>query len=1122
MIEKAHQYIITHSNITQLSTYSLLKHVHSALFLDHKDYLKLVPSEITINEAIFTHPEDTLGFPPVHIQQQDQHIMLYCSCAQPKNKLCDHQAQALFCLLEKENYRIFFDDDLRRRKLRAVAKDYGLEQEKDLDAFFSIHYEDGKINIQTQVKELLKIDQQHFERHLLPITSGKPNESKPTKESLQTILVIGRHRYYQQLHIQLMQAERTLQGALKNPVDPIDSMSLLWKTQNSEAIKFYTALYALQNQYKDAEESLDANILLAIAKNPLDFPVYYHDRAASEKVNSRTLRPVSLQAVEATMELFVFKKEPFYEITGELHLAGLILPFSALVIRYQSLIYHQEQFYALNNPDVLRALLFFKANHEKLLIHPSKYAEFMEQVLAPLEEDVRIHYRYMKAAAAAQQEAISKTMEPLLYLEQEGSYIALTPVMKYGNLEVPVYSKKQLYTTDENKNSVHIARNLDAEERLTRVIMQQHSDFKAQRMERRYFYLHKDLFFDEDWFLQAFEQWRNQGISILGFNKLSNTNTNAHQAKIDIQILSGEDWFNMALTIQFGSQTASLKDIQRSIRRKQKFVELGDGTQGLLPEAWLQKIASYFQRFEVEKDLFKIPKVAFEDMTALLDETLLGPQLQQEVQALRSALTHSKKAPNVPLPQALQATLRPYQQEGLNWLVHLDKHHFGGCLADDMGLGKTLQIIAFIVYLAAHKKPAAPHLIVVPTSLLSNWEAELAKFAPTIRFQTYHGATKNKDVLHAEDYDVLLTSYGTIQADLTTWRKLSFDCIFLDEAQAIKNPSAQRYKAMCTLKARNRFTLTGTPIENNSFDIYAQLSFCCPGLLGNKPYFKNTYALPIDRFGDRKRAQELYATIAPFLLRRTKNQVAKELPEKTEVILYCEMGEKQRAVYDRYEEELRNFVATLDEDAINEKRPHVLAGLTRLRQLCDSPLLLKEGYSGEDATKVKVLMEEINAKVGEHKILVFSQFVEMLDIIKEALEQQGIGYAYLTGQTTNRGQKVESFKNEADVRVFLISLKAGGVGLNLTEADYVYLVDPWWNPAVENQAIDRIHRIGQTKKVIAVRLICSQSVEEKMLNLQQRKKQLAQDLVKAQWLNNGGSLSKQELVDLLKPSASDA
>jgi len=1115
MSEKAHQYILEQTSIAQLSTYTLLKHVHSALFLDHKDYLKLVPLEITLNEAVFGHPEDLLDFPPVHIQQQNGHVILYCSCTQSKNKLCDHQAQALFCLLDKENYRIFFDESLRRRKLLAVAKDYGLEQENDLDTFFSIHYEEGRITIQSQVKELLKIDQQHFERHLLPVESSKPYDSKPTKESSQTILVIGRHRYYQQLHIQLMQAERTLQGALKNSVEPIDSMSLLWKTQNSEAIKFYTALYALQNQYTDSEESLDANILLAIAKNPLDLPVYFHDRDKGEKVSNRTLRSVHLHAVEATMELFVFKKEPFYEITGELHLAGLVLPFAELVIRYQSLIYHKEHFYALNNPDVLRALLFFKANHEKLLIHPSKYEAFMEQVLAPLETHVHIHYRYIKPAPAAQQEAISNAMESLLYLEQEGNYIALTPVMKYGELEVPVYSKKQLYTADENKNNVHIARNLDAEDRLTKTIMLQHDDFIEQLKERRFFYLHKDLFFDNDWFLQAFEHWRNQGISILGFNKIT-SNSNPHPAKINIQILSGEDWFNMAIKVQFGSQTANLKALQRSIRRKQKFVELGDGTHGLLPEEWLQKIAGYFQRFDSEKDSLKIPKVAFEDMTALLDETLLGPQLVEEVQALRRAMAQSKEAPAVAIPQQLQATLRPYQHEGLNWLAHLDKHHFGGCLADDMGLGKTLQIIAFILYLAEHKKPDAPHLIVVPTSLLSNWEEELAKFAPSLRFQTFHGGSKSKEGLHLADYDLLLTSYGTIQADLNTWQKLSFDCLFLDEAQAIKNPSSQRYKAMCSLKSRNRFTLTGTPIENNSFDIYAQLSFCCPGLLGNKSYFKNTYALPIDRFGDRKRAQELHATIAPFLLRRTKNQVATELPEKTEVILYCEMGDKQRAIYDRYEEELRNFVATIDEDAIHEKRPHVLAGLTRLRQLCDSPLLLKEGYSGADAAKVSVLMEEISTKVAEHKILVFSQFVEMLDIIKAELEQQGIGYAYLTGQTTNRGDKVDAFKNQDDVRVFLISLKAGGVGLNLTEADYVYLVDPWWNPAVENQAIDRIHRIGQTKKVIAVRLICSQSVEEKMLNLQQRKKQLAQDLIKAEL--TGGSFSKQELLALLEPS----
>jgi len=316
------------------------------------------------------------------------------------------------------------------------------------------------------------------------------------------------------------------------------------------------------------------------------------------------------------------------------------------------------------------------------------------------------------------------------------------------------------------------------------------------------------------------------------------------------------------------------------------------------------------------------------------------------------------------------------------------------------------------------------------------------------------------------------------------------------------------------LQSRNKVVLTGTPIENNTFDIYGQLSFACPGLLGSKQHFKDHYSMPIDKFKDGKRAKELQKKINPFILRRTKAQVAKELPEKTEMVIYCEMEPDQRKIYDSYAKEFRDFLMTKEEGDLPRNSMHVLQGLTKLRQICDSPALLNEDkFYGDSSSKIEVLMEQIESKSSQHKILIFSQFVTMLDLIKKELKTRSISFEYLTGKTKNRAGKVDEFQTNDEVRVFLISLKAGGTGLNLTEADYVYLVDPWWNPAVENQAIDRVYRIGQKKNIVAVRLICPDTIEEKIMKLQEYKKELATDLIKTD-TSILKSLTKKDLIGL--------
>ncbi|MDC8100536.1 DEAD/DEAH box helicase [Chryseobacterium rhizosphaerae] len=1109
------EYILENINISTLSVYDLLKHTSESSFIESKNFHNIHPVSIEINTGIFTQKSSLQDFPVVTISKINNTLLCSCTCDSPEGRLCLHQAEMIHCILEERNYRIFFDDSLRKKTIIPKAKGYGLENEPDLDHYFQVEYHEGKIEILPRIKEMFPIDEQILKRDLLPQQPSKLDELVLHDTTKKQIVVIGTHRYYNHLIFNLMEVEITQTGKIKNPVSPVDAMQLIWKAEKPLEIKFYTAISSFQNNYNQDYNPAELEALKLIVQNPLDLEVYYHDREIAETISSKSLKKVAMNTLNAELQLSVFKKDPFYEITGEIQFQDYSIPFKNVMLRNDYFVYNNHTFSFVEDPDMLRVIKFFKSNNEILLVHSSKYEDFMQSTLSSLEERIRIIYNHIQPASKVQLKEKAFDVEKIIYLRQQENYIGITPVMRYGQLEVPVYSRKQLFDSDQNGNLFKVERNEALEARFTSLVMQQHPDFEEQMDGYQYFYLHRDKFLEDNWFLEAFEVWRNEGVSILGFNELKNNKLNSHRAKINIQITSGLDWFNAKLKVSFGQKDASLKQLHRAIRNKSKFIQLDDGSLGMLPEEWIDRISAYFRAGEIDEDLLKIPKISFTEVSSLFEKEVISNEVKEEITSYSSRLYSGESIPEIPVPSTLHTELRDYQHEGLNWLNFLDGFNFGGCLADDMGLGKTVQIIAFILS-QREKRGHTTNLIVVPTSLLFNWQEEISKFAPSIKVWLHYGAERQKSTTHMSDYEVILTSYGMLLSDIKFLKTFQFNYVFLDESQTIKNPNSERYKSARLLQSRNRIVLTGTPIENNTFDLYSQLSFACPGLLGSKQYFKDIYAIPIDKFEFSKRAMELQQKIKPFILRRTKKQVAKELPEKTETVIYCEMNAEQRKIYDAYEKELREFIAANDEDDLNKNSMHVLTGLTRLRQICNSPILLKEGYSGEHAVKIEILMEQILGKSKDHKILVFSQFVGMLDLIKTELERRKISFEYLTGQTKDRGQKVHNFQNNEDVRVFLISLKAGGVGLNLTQADYIYLVDPWWNPAAENQAIDRSYRIGQTKNVIAVRMICSNTVEEKILSLQKKKNQLAQHLLKTDGAKFQG-FSKQDLLEILEP-----
>ena len=685
--------------------------------------------------------------------------------------------------------------------------------------------------------------------------------------------------------------------------------------------------------------------------------------------------------------------------------------------------------------------------------------------------------------------------------------------MKYGNIEIPVLSKKKIQAQDKFGNVFTLHRDEEAELQFAAEIIRQHPYFYDQETNDSY-YLHRKRFLEELWFLDAFEAWRSKDIHILGFNQLKNNKLNENKAEINIEVLSGTDWFETKVKVKFGKQKVALKYLHKSIRNKSKFVTLDDGTLGILPEKWIEKFINYFNAAEVTEDGLITPKIKFASVNDLYEDALLDGVVKNEIRQLKEKFSGPENIQIVKTPKTLKTKLRPYQHEGLNWLNFLDDFNFGSVLADDMGLGKTIQIIAFI--LSQREKTAVNcNLVVVPASLIFNWKAEIEKFAPSIKVKTIYGNERTKVTDDFEKFEVVLTSYGTLLSDIRFLKDFRFNYIFLDESQNIKNSESQRYKTVRMLQSRNKVAITGTPIENNTFDLYGQLSFACPGLFGSKQQFADLYSTPIDQFKDSKRAKELQNKIKPFILRRTKEQVAKELPDKTEIILYCEMGTEQKEVYEANKKEIQDYILGKSEDELPKSSMHVLRSITRLRQICNSAALLADGKSYLQASsKIDVLIEQIESKAQNHKILIFSQFVGMLDLIKRRLAEKEIKYQYLTGQTKNRGEVVKEFQSNNSIPVFLISLKAGGTGLNLTEADYVYLVDPWWNPAVENQAIDRAYRIGQHKNVMAIRLICPDTIEEKIMKLQAVKKDLVKDLIQTDGSFFKG-LTKKELLGLL-------
>ncbi|NDW12092.1 DEAD/DEAH box helicase [Bacteroides sp. 214] len=573
------------------------------------------------------------------------------------------------------------------------------------------------------------------------------------------------------------------------------------------------------------------------------------------------------------------------------------------------------------------------------------------------------------------------------------------------------------------------------------------------------------------------------------------------EIRIEQDIAKEEDWFELRITVVIGNFRIPFTRFRKHIAEGIKEYTLPDGRLVLLPEEWFSKYSDLMEYGNEENDKLKIKERFAGIVHAIVDDEL-------------TKKTYFEKTEATPPPK-LKATLRKYQQEGYNWLLHLHRHNLGGCLADDMGLGKTLQTLALFQHLysgQAEKRPAT--LIVMPTSLLHNWQREIRRFTALSVYEYTGHNTRNFNMAYTFGcHNLILTTYGMMRNNMEALSKYRFEYVVLDESQNIKNSTSFTFKAAIQLQSNHRLVLTGTPIENSLKDLWSQFYFLQPELLGSESDFTKHFMLPIKQ-GNPRIESRLQKLITPYILRRSKEEVAPELPALTEEIIYCGMTEEQHDLYNKEKNKLRNLLLETDNSKEKNRSLTALNGITLLRQLASHPRMVFPDYTGESGKLEEIIATFETLRSEGHKVLIFSAFVKHLDLIANAFNENGWEYALLTGSTVNRKEEIARFSENKNIQAFLISLKAGGVGLNITEADYVFIIDPWWNPAAEMQAIGRSHRIGQQKRVFAYRFITEESIEGKIIRLQESKRKLSETFITDN--NPFQSLTDSEWESLLK------
>lgn len=753
-------------------------------------------------------------------------------------------------------------------------------------------------------------------------------------------------------------------------------------------------------------------------------------------------------------------------------------------------------------------------NKRYITIPKATEATYFEKFVAPLIEKYHV---YAEGFDIKTEKHEPKATIKVIYVENGISQIQL--YFKYGQYTFAMGNDHKvtvrLHKDGDNYTFTRVKRNLDWEQQKFSTL----TSLGLKKVSALFHHLELPILNENQDPAYAIISWVNEHIELLKAQEFDIEQANSAKRfvlgsnKIDFEIKEDNDWFDINAIVYFGVHPIPFIALKQHILHKKREFVLPDGEIAIIPEKWFTQYSSLFSLADAGKNL-KLKKFHVGLINDLAEDSIANITLDRKLQKLNDF----EQIEDFSMPVNFKGDLRHYQKAGYNWFSFLREYNFGGCLADDMGLGKTIQTLAMLQKMKeedAQQEKHSTSLIVMPTSLIYNWLNEAKKFTPSLKILSHTGTNRNKEISRFSKYDVVITTYGVTRVDADLLQGFYFNYIILDESQNIKNPSSKSFKAVRQLKSRHRLVLSGTPIENSVSDLWTQLTFLNPGLLGTQSFFNEEYVQAIEKKKDEDKAKKLQAIIKPFVLRRTKEQVAAELPPKTEHIFYCDMSEDQAAYYEKTKSAYRNdLLSSMDNGTYAKKQIQILQGLTALRQLANHPVMIDDEYHSDSGKFENVIHTLDNVLKGGHKVLIFSQFVKHLEIFKQHMEREQISYAYLDGATRNRGEIVADFQQNEQVRVFLISIKAGGVGLNLTQADYVFILDPWWNPAIEQQAIDRTHRIGQDKKVFIYKFISKDTVEEKILALQRRKKSLASSLITTEE-SFFKSLSKDDIRELL-------
>ncbi len=818
---------------------------------------------------------------------------------------------------------------------------------------------------------------------------------------------------------------------------------------------------------------------------------------------------------------------------------------------YRLLVFHQNKQLNLQKENV-----HILTNNKPTIIYQNKFIRFNNEVfngnkLKPFLTKKQIAYapkheaflfeKFIKPAVRKFDckvfgfELTKKTGEPKPELVIEQTIykdFIFTPYFDYKIRKVPFYATQKSFVNviEENGNFSleNTYRNSETEQQFLNIL----TKFGLEEQEKCYKLKHNftNRYAFLEYLCSFIPKLQQKGFTIT--NHLVVKEVSYVTPKINYKTVSKQDWFDLYINVQFGKFTIEFQQLKDYILNDIHEFLLPDNTIAIIPDTWFTELQPFAKRTN-KNNKTSIPKTHYkvlEENTIFISDTTIQEKIA------RFDVTE-----NLTLPKKSIAKLRDYQVFGYNWLYSFTQNYFGVCLADDMGLGKTLQVITMLqkyfednpniqqanhnnIQLSLFDTPALENksntkstekvwksvLLVVPKSLIYNWIVELNKFAPEITYAVFHGNERKENfesILHKKN--IIITTYGVVRQDIHFLEKHSFSYLILDESQAIKNPNSKSYQAIIKIASDYKVSITGTPIENNLIDLWAQMNFLNPNILGTLSYFKNKYITPIQNSAEAPELNEIKKIIQPFILRRLKKDVAKELPDKIEQIIYCTMHKEQAEWYEKEKLAIRKGLIAQQKE---KNYVNVLAAINKLRQIAINPRLLKLETTMTSG-KFESIIEQMESVIEQgHKFLVFSSFVKHLQLFESYFKTNNIAYSMLTGSDTNRKKIVDEYENSTDIKPFLISIKAGGVGLNLTSANYVFIIDPWWNPFIEQQAIDRTHRIGQDKTVMVYRFISKDSIEEKIINLQQSKLKMSDAVLEQDFTKN---LKIDDLLEVL-------